>query len=847
MAYPSSIKSSNITENWLFQLTYYNGDAQGKGDGGFDAVKQADGNPNLVKGAIVSDSATAIDVDDTTVFSIGDFIKIGNEVLSITALTDGDTLAVTRGEKGTTASTHSDNTQIYWHNFLPLSFSDYIDNNTFYHGAITNSPVVREAIDLKKCTNKTSNLSINVVNFNYKGSSLYKELIDTHYYINRVCDIYVVINEQTKTKIASFRVNNISFNNDIIKISMISHRPWDNITIPQTQTNTTKKYFPIVYGNFTGVTSSYSSPAYYTDLKFPDQTVFPVEVDQYGYYYKCLLPYDYGSTGVKLRYYDEGLDAFMPLDYGSSSDGPTAASYENGYSLKTEWHLRRHFKMKPTSTVSKTFGNDIGNIFDDDDADESSTYADLTISALASSGAITVTKDNVFDIPALDDPPDKTYTGDNYGMTSEVVWEYKNFLATTNGGEGVSANTFVIYDASNTGALVAYGTNGSFSSTASGYTTGTGSDVAQTTASHNLADNYSATGGFQEGFRIRFHRTANSIGDTTIPDDVSGIPCNYIRVTDVRFKTTCAIDKLNTSDNSRITSIKRLYSNADGLTAGITGGTSHANDPIYEIHDAHLDLLNRFCDINVATNPATDIDGFSSLNGARYNVNDSSEPNWDIRWWLHKPKDLKKVLEQMQFEGQFIFRFKQGDFDQPQYIYIPNSQTTALTLNKNDLEKIELQSSDPSDIITKQVINYNVHPAKETYQSSVTAVNSSSRLKYNIQDKENIENINLDMLVDSIGDTDPTNDTRNNTFAGYRHKLFGDLYLKVSCDIINPAKWVDSSLNPIEVGSFIEFDEDNMYPETPIGFNSSDWDGLKFIITDTKRSAGKLSIKARSI
>ena len=103
------------------------------------------------------------------------------------------------------------------------------------------------------------------------------------------------------------------------------------------------------------------------------------------------------------------------------------------------------------------------------------------------------------------------------------------------------------------------------------------------------------------------------------------------------------------------------------------------------------------------------------------------------------------------------------------------------------------------------------------------------------------------MLVDSIGDTDPTNDTRNNTFAGYRHKLFGDLYLKVSCDIINPAKWVDSSLNPIEVGSFIEFDEDNMYPETPIGFNSSDWNGLKFIITDTKRSAGKLSIKARSI
>jgi len=103
------------------------------------------------------------------------------------------------------------------------------------------------------------------------------------------------------------------------------------------------------------------------------------------------------------------------------------------------------------------------------------------------------------------------------------------------------------------------------------------------------------------------------------------------------------------------------------------------------------------------------------------------------------------------------------------------------------------------------------------------------------------------MLVGAIGDTDPTNDSRNDSFAGYRHKLFGDLYLKISCDIINPAKWVDSSLNPIEVGSIIEFDENNMYPETPIGFNSDDWDGLKFIITSTSRSLGKLSIQARSL
>jgi hypothetical protein len=163
---------------------------------------------------------------------------------------------------------------------------------------------------------------------------------------------------------------------------------------------------------------------------------------------------------------------------------------------------------------------------------------------------------------------------------------------------------------------------------------------------------------------------------------------------------------------------------------------------------------------------------------------------------------------------------------------------------------MNITSSSPADIITKQVINYNVHPAKKTYHNTVTAVNSASRKKYNIQEKENIQNVNLDMLVttastNGVGDTDPTNESKNVSFAAYRNFLFGDVYLKISFSIVNPAKWVDSSLDPIEVGSIIEFDEDNMYPETPLANNT--WNNLKFIITDTSRSLGKLSIKARSL
>ena len=42
MAFGNAIKKSNIVENWLFQFGYFNGDAQGNGDGGFSAITQAD-------------------------------------------------------------------------------------------------------------------------------------------------------------------------------------------------------------------------------------------------------------------------------------------------------------------------------------------------------------------------------------------------------------------------------------------------------------------------------------------------------------------------------------------------------------------------------------------------------------------------------------------------------------------------------------------------------------------------------------------------------------------------------------------------------------------------------------
>ena len=47
-AYSAATKQGNIQENWLIQLGYFNGDAQGSGEGGGDATLQANGNANLI-------------------------------------------------------------------------------------------------------------------------------------------------------------------------------------------------------------------------------------------------------------------------------------------------------------------------------------------------------------------------------------------------------------------------------------------------------------------------------------------------------------------------------------------------------------------------------------------------------------------------------------------------------------------------------------------------------------------------------------------------------------------------------------------------------------------------------
>ena len=112
--YSAASKQGNIQENWIIQLGFFNGDAQGKGDGAWDAVLQADGNANLLT-ADVNTSTTTIPVDDGTVFAVNDYLKIESEIVKVTSISSND-LTVVRTQMGTSAEAHEDDDAIYWRN-----------------------------------------------------------------------------------------------------------------------------------------------------------------------------------------------------------------------------------------------------------------------------------------------------------------------------------------------------------------------------------------------------------------------------------------------------------------------------------------------------------------------------------------------------------------------------------------------------------------------------------------------------------------------------------------------------------------------------------------------------------
>ena len=270
---------------------------------------------------------------------------------------------------------------------------------------------------------------------------------------------------------------------------------------------------------------------------------------------------------------------------------------------------------------------------------------------------------------------------------------------------------------------------------------------------------------------------------------------------------------------SQLSNLQYLYLPIDGLTASWdSGAISHG-------HDAHRDLLQRFAGVS-----SSDPVGWSDLN------TDRAIDNWKIRYWQLEPVKLKDKLDKLAYEFGFVAKYTATE--ELKYIYVKQSSELSATLNltKDDISNVNIATTGINNVITEMKISNKLHPAvSNRYYDTVTAKNSTSRIKYSLGDKEGIQNVNLDAHVGAI----PTSADAdcNADFYSYYDNIVGDIKMLVSCDIINPAKGYQ-----LETGDIITF------TDMPVElFNTSFSASIFFMIVEYKRSPGKVSITAREV
>ena len=167
----------------------------------------------------------------------------------------------------------------------------------------------------------------------------------------------------------------------------------------------------------------------------------------------------------------------------------------------------------------------------------------------------TLTLDNIFNLQAMDDPPDITSSSDNYGMTIMVRWKMTNFYGVTSNTSGLANNSWAITNNSRyasgtaTDSGISDGTTFATNGSADLVNGATGSGNATTIAEQTSSTNGAVTATefseypYDNGLSIRFKRVVSSSVDGS--GGVSSNIFSTLTVYDVRVAVTSRIDRYN--------------------------------------------------------------------------------------------------------------------------------------------------------------------------------------------------------------------------------------------------------------------------------------------------------------
>lgn len=683
-----------------------------------------------------------------------------------------------------------------------LSLTDTIVDNDYHYGSILNKSItIRDSIDLTKSTSSTGNISITSANFTTNGTDFYKLLFngDNNYH-NKEVRLYAQFSGESDLddcqRIFTGRLVDIALDqNQNIKMQINSHRPWDKIEFPQTK-SLNNVYQPVVYGDY----SAHEDQGLVRDFA---NAVHPVPFKRKGITTDHLIIPAKSYSNIYPHYYDATADAFLPI----KSDNYTAATknldveYDSNVNIGlVSREMQRRFRINPIAISS-------------DGSTTMTNAKNLLLDRYSASGAYHAYG------PATSSQTKNTYLNfaAELSKINDSDLDIKGTVVTPSGQ--VSTNLTLRINYSGDGDNYYSGGFAANQTLAITLANGLAGAAAVKTSS------YGTMGITISNNNLHTVNLSTTISSATGSDNVVMTVTiqDYVLYLDVQQ----SYDEDDANTNNSITAaanLKYLYLGVDGLTASWdSGAISHG-------HDAHRDMLIRFAGVSTEDPEVNTGEAWSVLN------TDRAIDNWKVRYWQLEPTSLKDALDKMAYESGFISKFSSSN--QLKYIYVKKSSelSALLNLTKDDITNVSVSTTGIDNVHATMDISNKLHPADSNrYYSTTTATDASLITKYNLGDKEGIASVNLDMNVGTIPAT--ANADCNADWYSYMHNIIGDMKILVNCEVVNPAKGYQ-----LETGDVVTF------TDMPVEMFGTDFSTSKyFMIIETKRSPGKVSITAREV
>ena len=726
---------------------------------------------------------------------------------------------------------------------LRFSFSETIYNSLDYYPAILNKPSISYSLDLKGFTTKTGSVTLNIANIDLDGTTLL-ELLGNDYINGQVNILSQLDNDGTAAnalQIFSGKISSFGYRGNTIVLSVVSNRPFQNVSVPQGRSvnadnpQYNNKIVPLVYGDYTANTNFVNGQDVYACPFLKND----------GKNFMYIVPE--GTSGSdKLEFYDKGMKRFVEL----VNTDTTIATVDSVKVLKVPTLMTRQFKMLPDDVTATIVGSGVS----------------LTAGSL-----------------------DNAYNGNTGNSVT-----YANTAGFSSESKGV---VFKLQMPQVTGKITAItlGLSGTYSQTITGSPSGTDG------AFFNLATSLSSSFGSSSGdvqligtnsSGVKTDETNTALPTSTniasiltnnaLPDELylsfrfnaEGDDVDYSNFNVILSNVFVTVTATNDLANEPIASqefnagIEKVYLGRDVTTESFTAYSSVAtltdlDNPVA----IHRELLHSI--LNVA-----DSDSDAKIENSGYKavaeLRDSTltsptSTHWKTRLALDEQEELESIMEQLQYEGCFFFEFSPqaqqtaiSGVSPLRYFTIPDSITAAADLSQVDISDYELGITPVSDLETNIIVNYKKHPAENQYLKQDTytsAVSGSVHGTIFDNASHQKQEMNLDFLIDAVDDV---SGSRNSSWINFRKSLFGEYKTTVNATLVNPEKYA-----MLQVGDAIDFGETTFseigspfdeisdtfdsFIAMPSRLFSQSWSGRKFIITNLKRTLGKVTIQTREV